>query len=237
MTADGGEHGRRGALRIRDWPSEERPREKLTARGPGALSDAELLAICLRTGTGSATALDLARTLLERFGGLRALLHAEPAALLSVDGIGPARVVELRTLAEIGRRVLREGAVRGDAMHDPEAVRRFLLAELRDLRFEVFCCLFLDARHRVLRFDQLFRGTVDGASVHPREVVRAALAANAAAVVLVHNHPSGVAEPSRADVRITERLRSALALVDVRVLDHLVVGDTEVVSFAERGLL
>lgn len=222
---------------IRHWPEAERPREKLQEHGVAALSDAELLAICLRHGAQGASAVSLARSLLGRFGGLRALFCATPDDLLGCAGIGPARVSEFAAIAELGRRMLAEQVRRGTVISDPEAVRRFLLASLRDLEHEIFGCLFLDSRHRVIRFERLFRGTIDGASVHPREVVRAAIAANAAAVVLVHNHPSGVAEPSRADVRITGRLKSALELIDVRVLDHLVVGDAEVVSLAERGLL
>lgn len=222
---------------IRQWPAGERPREKLAGHGAGALSEAELLAIVLGHGRRGASALDLARALLVRFGGLRGVFRASPAALCEVPGIGPARVSELGAVAEIGRRVLAERLQRGDVVSDPGAVRRFLLAELRDLEHELFALLLLDARHRLIRFERLFRGTIDGASVHPREVVRTALATGAAAVVLVHNHPSGVAEPSRADVRITARLKAALELVDVRVLDHLVVGDAEVTSLAERGLL
>lgn len=224
-------------MAIRHWPAGERPREKLAARGPGALSDAELLAVCLRHGDRGSSAVALARALLTEFGGLRALLRAPSAALQRVAGIGPARACEFAAIAEIGRRVLAERLPRGAVISDPEAVQRFLLGALRDLDHEVFALLLLDARHRVIRFEPLFRGTIDGASVHPREVVRTVLEAGAAAVVLVHNHPSGVAEPSRADVRITARLRSALELVDVRVLDHLVVGDVEVTSLAERGLL
>ncbi|TVS14527.1 MAG: JAB domain-containing protein [Gammaproteobacteria bacterium] len=224
-------------MAIRHWPEMERPREKLQQQGVAALSDAELLAICLRHGVQGDSAVTLARDLLGRFGGLRALFRAPPAELLGCAGIGPARVSELAAIAELGRRMLAEQVSRGTVISDPVAVRHYLLGTLRDLEHEIFGCLFLDSRHRVIRFERLFRGTIDGASVHPREVVRAALAANAAAVVLVHNHPSGVAEPSRADVRITGRLKSALDLIDVRVLDHLIVGDAEVVSLAERGLL
>ncbi|HSG88377.1 MAG TPA: DNA repair protein RadC [Pseudomonadales bacterium] len=224
-------------MHIRDWPAGERPREKLSIRGAGALSDAELLAICMRHGTRGGTAVDLARELLHRFGGLRGILRASTCALQAVPGMGPARISELAAIGEIGRRVLLERLPRGDVISDPEAVRRWLLGELRDLDHEVFGLLLLDARHQVIRFERLFRGTIDGASVHPREVVRTALDLGAAAVVLVHNHPSGVAEPSRADVRITARLKSALELVDVRVLDHLVVGEMDVTSLAERGLL
>lgn len=224
-------------MRIRDWPAGERPREKLDALGEGALSDAELLAVCLRHGTAGASALELARDLLGRFGGLRGLFAAPVGELVRTRGVGPARVAELRAMGELARRALAEPLARGAVISDPEAVHRWLRLRLRDLQHELFALLLLDARHQVIRFEALFRGTIDGASVHPREVVRTALAHGAAAVVLVHNHPSGVAEPSRADVRITARLKAALELVDVRVLDHLVVGDAEVTSLAERGLL
>ena len=224
-------------MRIRDWPCGERPREKLDALGESALSDAELLAVCLRHGTAGCSAVELARDLVDRFGGLRGLFAAPAGELARTRGVGPARVAELRAMGELARRALAEPLGRGAVISDPEAVHRWLRLRLRDLQHELFAVLLLDARHQVIRFEPLFRGTIDGASVHPREVVRSALGHGAAAVVLVHNHPSGVAEPSRADVRITARLKSALELVDVRVLDHLVVGDAEAVSLAERGLL
>jgi DNA repair protein RadC len=221
---------------ITDWPADERPREKLLTRGPGALSDAELLAIFLRTGVAGRTAVDLARDLLSRFGGLRPLLQADLDAFCAARGLGQAKYTQLQAVLEMGRRHLSETLARGDALANPDDTRRYLAARLRDYPFEVFACLFLDNRHRVIACEELFRGTIDGASVHPREVVRRALGHNAAAVILAHNHPSGIAEPSRADQAITWRLRDALALVDIRVLDHVVVGD-ELVSFAERGLL
>jgi DNA repair protein RadC len=222
---------------IRGWPEGDRPREKLIARGAGALTDAELLALLLRTGHRGRDALSVARDLLGRCGGLRALLAAEPRALCSTRGIGPAKYALLQAAAEIGRRQMAEGLARGAPLTDPEATRRFLIGRLRDLPHEVFACLYLDNRHRVIAFEELFRGTLDGASVHPREVVKATLRHNAAALILAHNHPSGVAEPSDADRLITRRLREALGLVDVRVLDHFVVGDGYAVSFAERGWL
>jgi DNA repair protein RadC len=222
---------------IRDWPEGERPREKLLARGPGALSDAELLAIFLRTGTRGRSALDLARDLVARHGGLRTLLAADEAEFTRMPGLGRAKYVELQAALELASRHLSEELQRGEAMTSPATTRRFLSAQLRDRPHEVFCCLYLDTRHRVLGFEELFRGTIDGASVHPREVVKRVLAVNAAAIVFAHNHPSGIAEPSDADRRLTRRLADALALVDVRVLDHFVVGDGEAVSFAERGLI
>lgn len=222
---------------ITDWPCAERPREKLLARGPQALSDAELLAIFLRTGLPGKTAVDLARELLTTHGGLRPLLEADRAKFCTARGLGTAKFVQLQACLEIARRHLHETLTRGDALCSPEDTRRYLTARLRSQPREVFACLFLDTRHRVIRYEELFHGTIDGAAVHPREVVKQALAHNAAALIVAHNHPSGVAEPSRADCHLTERLREALALVDVRVLDHLVVGDGEIVSFAERGLL
>ena len=222
-------------MTIRDWPVGERPREKLLQRGPAALSDAELLALLLRTGRRGATALDVARGLLSEFGSLRSLLAAEPGALCEKQGLGPAKYADLQAALELGRRHLGEGLARGAPLTDPDATRRYLVARLRDLPHEVFACMFLDNRHRVIAFEELFRGTLDGASVHPREVVKATLRHNAAALILAHNHPSGVAEPSDADRLITRRLRDALGLVDVRVLDHFVVGDGYAVSFAERG--
>lgn len=222
---------------IRDWPTDDRPREKLLQRGASALSDAELLAIFIRTGTSGRTAVDIGRELLNRFGSLRALLTAESADMTDIPGLGPAKFAQLKAVLELGQRFLGESLNPGQPLSDPETVRRYLAARLRDRPHEVFCCLYLDNRHRVLAFEELFRGTINGAAVYPREVVKQALARNAAAVILVHNHPSGVAEPSRADEILTTRVREALDLVDIRVLDHLVVGDGEMTSFCERGLL
>lgn len=224
-------------MAIADWPASERPRERLLERGPGALSDAELLAIFLRTGIAGRSAVDLARELLDAFGGLRPLLAAGLDEFCGRPGLGPAKFAQLQAVLEMGRRHLDEEVLRGEALTSSGSTRVFLRSRLRDLPHEVFACLFLDNRHRVLAFEELFRGTIDGASVYPREVVKAALRHNAAAVILAHNHPSGVAEPSRADTRLTERLRDALSLVDIRVLDHVIVGEGEPVSFAERGLL
>lgn len=226
-----------GNVRITDWPDAERPREKLIARGPQALSDAELLAIFLRTGVPGRNAVDLARDLLVQYGGLRTLLGLSREQFCAAQGLGMAKYAQLQAVLEMARRHLGETLKRGDALTQPDAVGRFLQSRLRDYPYEVFACLYLDNRHRVIEFCELFRGTIDGASVHPREVVRGALTHNAAAVIFCHNHPSGVAEPSRADEAITRRLREALALIDVRVLDHLIVGDGPCVSLAERGLL
>jgi len=224
-------------MAIKDWPARERPRERLLKHGPQSLSDAELLAIFLRTGVSGKSAVDLARDLLERFGSLRRLLGAERDTFCEVPGLGRAKFAQLQAVLEMGRRHLAEQFDRGSPLLSPEHTARYLQSRLRDYPYEVFAVLFLDNRHRVLAFEELFRGTVDGASVHPREVVRRALALNSAAVIFSHNHPSGIAEPSEADQRITTRLREALALVDVRVLDHLVVGDGDCCSLAQRGLL
>jgi DNA repair protein RadC len=223
---------------ISAWPPGERPRERLLERGAQALSDAELLALLLGTGCGGANALDIARGLLLHFGGsLRRLLSADAAALLKLRGLGPARYAMLMSALELARRHYREALRAGPALNAPANTRQFLTAQLRDRPYEVFCCLHLDNRHRLIHFEEVFRGTIDGASVHPREVVRQALQYNAAALIFAHNHPSGVAEASQADELITRRLRDALALVDIRVLDHLIVGDNSCLSFAERGLL
>ena len=224
-------------MAITDWPLAERPREKLLNQGAAALSDAELLAIFLRTGIPGRSAVDLARDLLSGFGSLRALLQADLKLFCGHAGLGPAKFAQLQAVMEMGRRHLYEEMQRGDALTSPGSVRRYLKSQLLGLPHEVFACLFLDNQHRVIAFEELFRGTLDSASVYPREVVKRALAHNAAALILTHNHPSGVSEPSQADVMLTRRLKESLALVDIRVLDHLVVGDGEPVSFAERGLL
>ena len=224
-------------MAITHWPIHERPREKLLTRGPAALSDAELLAIFLRTGCAGKSAVDLARDLLNHFGGLRTLLEADQHSFCQANGLGSAKYSQLQAVMEIARRHLSESMRHSDALSSARLARDYVSAQLRHHRQEVFAVLFLDNQHRLLAFEELFYGTVDGASVYPREVVKKALAHNAAAVILSHNHPSGVAEPSQADLRITERLQVALELVDVRVVDHLIVGDVEVVSFAEQGLL
>lgn len=224
-------------MSIRDWPAGERPREKLLAKGPGALSDAELLAIFLRTGVAGCDAVSLARQLLVQFGSLRALLTADEQQFCQARGLGQAKFVQLQAVLEMSRRHLAEALQRDHVLSSPQATRRYLQAQLRDRPQEVFALLLLDNQHRVVKFLELFSGTLDSASVYPREVVRCALKHHAAAVILCHNHPSGVAEPSRADRALTERLSAALGLIDVRVLDHLVIGDGETVSFAERGWL
>ncbi len=224
-------------MAITDWPAEERPREKLLQRGPHALSDAELLAIFLRTGVKGKTAVDLARELLTEYGSLRALLEADAKRFQQSLGLGQAKYALLQAIMEMARRHLQETLKRGSPLTSPELTRNFLLSHLRGHTHEVFACLFLDNQHRVIAFEELFRGTIDGASVYPREVVKKALARNSAAVIFAHNHPSGVAEPSEADKHITQRLRQALGLIDVRVLDHFIVGEGRPFSFAEHGLI
>jgi DNA repair protein RadC len=194
-------------MSIQNWLPAERPREKLMAQGPQSLSNAELLAVLFGTGHAGWTAVDLAHQLLARFGSLRGLLCAGHEQALAGPGMGPARYCMLQAALELARRHYRETLQSGPALDSPESTRRFLLAQLRDRPYEVFCCLHLDARHRLIAFEELFRGTIDGATVHPREVVRQSLARNAAAVIFAHNHPSGVAEPSHADELITQRLK------------------------------
>jgi DNA repair protein RadC len=224
-------------MAITDWPADDRPREKLLGKGASALSDAELLAIFLRTGLKGKSAVDLARDLLNHFGSLTALCAATQVELCAVPGIGPAKFVQLQAAVEMTRRALKEKIVKGDALNSPAAVREYLRLQLQALPHEVFVALFLDAQNRVIEFEELFRGTLTQTSVYPREIVKRALHYNAGAVIFAHNHPSGVAEPSRADETLTQALKQALALVDVRVLDHFIVAGSSVTSFAERGLI
>ncbi len=224
-------------IKITDMPLEERPREKLLQRGAQALTNVELLAIFLRTGVAGKTALDLARDLLEEFGDLRRLLGADQKQFCKAKGLGNAKYVQLKACVELSRRYLRECLERGDALTNPDDTRNFLMSELSGRDYEVFGCLFLDNKNRVIKFEELFYGTIDGASVYPREVLKRTLQHNAAALILAHNHPSGMAEPSPADITITKRLMEALSLIDVRVLDHFVVGDGYCVSLAEKGLV
>ena len=224
-------------MNIREWPAEERPREKLLQRGAASLTDAELLAVFLGSGVRGRNVVELARGLLVRFGSLRQLLEADREAFVGELGLGPVRYSQLQALLEIGRRHLATAIERESVMDSPAAVRRYLKSMLRHEVSEVFGCLFLDTKHRPLAFEILFRGTIDRASVYPREVVKAALRRNAAGVILAHNHPSGVPEPSEADLRLTASLVQALALVDIRVLDHFVVAGSQVHSFAEHGQL
>jgi DNA repair protein RadC len=216
---------------------DERPRERLLRHGAAALSDAELVALLLRTGTARQSALEVARSLIARFDGLSGLLAAPVADVVSVHGVGPAKGAELAAIVELARRSLSQQARRRDALASPQAVRDYLRLLLAARPYEVFVGLFLDSQNRLLAADELFRGTLAQTSVYPREVVKAALARNAGAMIFAHNHPSGVAEPSRADELLTQALKQALALVDIRTLDHFVVADGQLTSFAERGLL
>jgi DNA repair protein RadC len=224
-------------MNIREWPAEERPREKLLQRGAGSLSDAELLAVFLGSGVKGRNVLELARGLLMKFGSLRQVLEADRQAFLGELGLGPVRYSQLQALLEIGRRNLAMSIERESVMDSPLAVRRYLKAMLRHEASEVFGCLFLDTKHRPLAFEILFRGTIDRASIYPREVVRRALLHNAAALILCHNHPSGNCEPSQDDVHLTLMLKRSLALIDVRVMDHVIVGDGEPLSMLEHGWL
>jgi DNA repair protein RadC len=222
---------------ITDWPQQERPREKLLAQGPERLSDAELLAIFIRIGIPGKTAVDLGRQLLQEFGGLRQIIEADQAQLCRAQGLGTAKYVQFKAALEISRRYLFQSLQRTNALANPQDVYRYLTACLRAYKQEVFACLFLDNTHRAISFDELFYGTIHSATIHPREVVKMALHHNAAAVIFAHNHPSGIAEPSQADEAITHKLKHALALIDVRVLDHIIVGDGQMTSLAERGIL
>lgn len=222
-------------MAITDWPEAERPREKLLARGAPALSDAELLAIFLRVGLRGGTAVDLGRSLLLQSGGLRQLLELPPERMKALRGLGGSRSAMLLAALEVGRRFLAAEIQRGPLLQDPDATGRLLMAELRGEPSEVFLVLFLDNKHRVRAMEKMFRGTVDTTPVYPREVVRRAIEHNASSVIVAHNHPSGVAEPSQADREVTELLCRALKLVDVQVLDHLVIGDGGWESFVRRG--
>jgi DNA repair protein RadC len=224
-------------LAIRDWPADERPREKLLERGAQALTHAELLAIFLRTGVAGKSAVDLARELLERFGSLSRLCSAEQTEVCAAPGMGLAKYAQLQAVMEMARRALAEQMQHGDVLSSPAAVRDYLRFTLKERSYEVFAAVFLDAQNRVIGLEELFRGTLTQTSVYPREVVKRALAHNAAALILAHNHPSGVAEASQPDRLLTQQLKQALGLVDVRVLDHFIVADAQILSFAESGLL
>lgn len=224
-------------MSITDWPAGERPREKLLQRGAASLSDAELLAIFLRTGVVGKSAVDLARDLLDRFGSLTKLFATGEKDFCDIHGMGQAKFVQLQAVVEMARRALREEMQSGDALNSPRAVREYLQLLLRTRPQEVFVAIFLDAQHRVIASEELFQGTLTQTSVYPREVVKRALHHNAAALIFAHNHPSGVAEPSQSDRLLTDALRNSLQLVDVRVLDHFIVAGAGCLSFAEKGML
>ncbi|MBT9567649.1 MAG: DNA repair protein RadC [Thiobacillus sp.] len=224
-------------MAIRDWPEDTRPREKLLKRGAATLTDAELVAVFLRTGVVGRSAVDLGRDLIARFGGLGGLCRADRQAACSAPGVGEAKYALLQAVMEMARRALAEDMQSGDALTTPTAVRDYLRLILRSKEYEVFCCVYLDAQNRVIAVEELFRGTLTQTSVYPREIIKRALAHNAAALILAHNHPSGVAEPSQADHALTRRLAEALALVDIRVLDHFIVAGASSLSFMEAGHL
>ena len=224
-------------MAITDWPLQERPRERLLTLGPASLADAELLAILLRTGVKGKSAVDIARELISRFGSVAGLLEAGSDKLEDTPGLGTAKLAQLQAALELARRALREESTSRSALTSPRAVRDYLRLTLAGRDHEVFVVVLLDAQHRVVASEELFRGTLTQTSVYPREVVKCALKRNAAAVIFAHNHPSGVAEPSHADEILTRSLKSALALVDIQVLDHFIVAGTRTLSFAERGLL
>lgn len=224
-------------MSITNWPKNERPREKLLNHGALSLSDAELLAISIRTGVRGKTAVDLAREAIHQFGSLRALLLADRNNFCHARGLGVAKYAQLQAVLEMGRRHLKEGIAHKKILSGSADTSHYISACLRDYQQEVFACLFLDNRHRVICFEELFYGSIDNTVVHPREVVKRALKYNAAALILAHNHPSGCAEPSEADKQVTQKLKQALTLIDVRVLDHIIVGEGKVTSLAERGLL
>lgn len=224
-------------MAIRDWPDDERPREKLLTKGAHSLSDAELLAIFLRTGVAGKSAVEVARELVERFKGLSKLIAASPQQLYESPGLGPAKYAQLQAAVELAKRALSEKMRVQDVLSSPKAVRDYLRLALGNREHEIFFAIFLDAQNRVIAAEDLFRGTLTETSVYPREIVKRALYHNAAAVIFAHNHPSGEANPSVADETLTHALKSALALVEVKVLDHFVVGSASASSFAERGLL
>lgn len=224
-------------MAITDWPADERPREKLLLHGAETLSDAELLAIFLRTGVTGLSAVDLARNLLTEFEGLRPLLEADRSRFCAVKGLGSAKYAQLQAVLEMARRHLRSQLKRAETFTDPKVVRDYLSLRLRHLQHEIFLCLWLDNQHQLIASETLAQGSISGASVYPREIVKAALRHNAVAVIVAHNHPSGVAEPSSADRHLTSQLKAALNLIEVRLLDHFIIGEGEPVSFAERGLL
>ena len=223
-------------MAISDWPASERPRERLLKQGAKVLSDAELLAIFLRTGVAGKSAVDLARELLSEFGGLRELLHADAKTFCEANGLGPAKYAQLQACLEMAQRYLHENLVRSGPLSSPDDAEKFLLLRMRDYEKEVFACIYLDTKNRVIEFEELFVGSLHSAEVHPREVIKQAVKFNANAVIFAHNHPSGIAQPSQSDIDITQTLKQALALLEIKVLDHLVIGD-EVQSLAALGYL
>lgn len=224
-------------MKINKWPLTERPREKLLNLGPKYLTDAELLAIFIRTGIRGKTALDLARELLNESGDLKKLLDTQPQVFYQKPGIGKAKLAMFKAAIELGQRYLQENLPQGETLSNSQVTKRFLTSRLRSYPHEVFACLFLDLQNRVLGFEELFHGTLHEASVYPREVLKRCLAHNAAKIILAHNHPSGNPNPSPADCDITQLLKNSLSMIDIQVIDHIVIGNNDCVSFAEIGLL
>lgn len=224
-------------MAITDWPEDERPRERLLKQGAGSLSDAELLAIFLRVGVAGKSAVDLAREMLKHFGDLNHLFDASQQAFCVINGLGPAKYAQLQAVLEMAKRTMKGEMLAMDALNSPAAVKNYLRMSLSREKHEIFAVIFLDAQNRPVATEEMFRGTLTQTSVYPREVVKRCLYHNAASVILAHNHPSGASEPSHADQMLTQTLKNALSLIDVRVLDHFIVGGENVLSFAERGLL
>jgi DNA repair protein RadC len=224
-------------MSIINWPKTERPREKLLAQGAAALSDAELLAVLLRTGTRGKTALDISRELISKFGGLRQIIAATFEQFSKTLGLGFTKYVQIQAAKELAVRCLRENIEHGNALENPHDVQCYLSSKLRSYPYEVFSCLFLDNRHRFISFKELFFGSISEARVYPRELIRQVYQTNAAAVILAHNHPSGIAEPSEADKRLTQEIKTILSGIDVRLLDHIIIGEGQMTSFASQGLL
>ncbi|MGI9345202.1 MAG: RadC family protein [Gammaproteobacteria bacterium] len=222
---------------IKNWRETDRPREKILSQGSNALSDAELIAIILHTGTRTLNVIDMASQLLAEAGNLRSLLQNPNQYLSTTKGIGPAKTARMMAAVEIGRRYLGQFPTRGMQMSGPDVVKKLLISKLRDREHESFVVLFLDNRHKLLQYAEMFHGTIDSASVHPREIIKQSMLHNAAALIVAHNHPSGVSTPSSADKRLTQRLKSALSLMEIRLLDHLIVGESGVFSFSESGML
>ena len=224
-------------MAITDWPEQERPREKLLAKGASALSDAELLAIFLRTGTHGLSAVELARTLLIQFGDLHSLFQANQHTFCEKKGLGNAKYAQLQAVLEMSRRYLEADIKKGDALHNPKQTQRYLQSQLQHHPNEVFAVLFLDSKNRILKYQELFYGSINSAAVYPREILRQAIHHNAASLILAHNHPSGTPQPSQHDIDITQKITTALKLIDIRTLDHIIVGHNQCFSFAEQGLM
>ena len=224
-------------MAIPDWPKSERPREKLLTNGAASLSDAELLAIFLRTGIAGKSAVDLARELLINFGSLTSLFAADHATFCQLPGMGTAKFTQLQAVLEMARRTLGDQLKSADILQSPETVRKYLRLTLNNKKHEIFMAIFLDARNRPIATEELFKGSLTQASVYPREVIKRALHYNAAAIIFAHNHPSGIAKPSQADKTLTQNLKKALALIEIKVLDHFIIDNQTIMSFAEDGLI